>query len=357
MTVRGTRKEVGRLIVVKASIINIKNTSPVKDLKTSVPNDDTEVANSVANLSLNEEEIVISPVPVRPTFVDYLSGGCEILTNVAIDFTGSNGDPRKPGTLHHFSKTGQLNQYEKAISSIVGILSNYDSDHLFPVLGFGAKMGGIVRHLFQVGPIKEVSGVQGVLDAYRSVFNTGLIMSGPTVFDEVIRNSAARARAAQAKAAQIGSQAYTVLLLLTDGAVSNIRSCSQALDEASDAPLSIVIVGIGNADFSPMQFLDDRKGSRDICQFVEFRAHQHDKQSLTAATLDEIPDQLVEYYQMNNIQPMVKLERRGSILNDYVLDVSEEEEIVVGLEIGDDGEVVIASGGLYDQTSFKLGKV
>ena len=110
MTVRGTRKEVGRLIVVKASIINVKNTSPVKDHKTSVPNDDTEVANSVANLSLNEEEIVISPVPVRPTFVDYLSGGCEILTNVAIDFTGSNGDPRKPGTLHHFSKTGQLNQ-------------------------------------------------------------------------------------------------------------------------------------------------------------------------------------------------------------------------------------------------------
>lgn len=30
----------------------------------------------------------------RASFIDYIRGGCEISLHVAIDFTGSNGDPR-----------------------------------------------------------------------------------------------------------------------------------------------------------------------------------------------------------------------------------------------------------------------
>jgi len=53
---------------------------------------------------------------------------------VAIDFTGSNGDPRKPGTLHYLSPDGRtMNDYEKAISSIGGILADFDTDKKFPV--------------------------------------------------------------------------------------------------------------------------------------------------------------------------------------------------------------------------------
>ena len=38
-----------------------------------------------------------SGVASKDMFVDYISGGCELNVAVAIDFTGSNGDPRKPG--------------------------------------------------------------------------------------------------------------------------------------------------------------------------------------------------------------------------------------------------------------------
>lgn len=85
----------------------------------------------------------------------------------------------------------------KAIVSIVGILSKYDSDKHFPVFGFGAKYGGIVRHFFQCGPTPEANGVAGMLDAYHAVFKSGLIMSGPTVFTKVIQTAAARAISAQ----------------------------------------------------------------------------------------------------------------------------------------------------------------
>eukprot|EP00592_Proboscia_alata_P028979 CAMPEP_0194442640 /NCGR_PEP_ID=MMETSP0176-20130528/126249_1 /TAXON_ID=216777 /ORGANISM="Proboscia alata, Strain PI-D3" /LENGTH=453 /DNA_ID=CAMNT_0039268773 /DNA_START=394 /DNA_END=1751 /DNA_ORIENTATION=- len=43
--------------------------------------------------------LVVPPISVpstsRPTFVDYVSSGCELSMCVAIDFTGSNGDPLK----------------------------------------------------------------------------------------------------------------------------------------------------------------------------------------------------------------------------------------------------------------------
>jgi hypothetical protein len=267
-------KEVGTITIVNASVDGIE-----------------EVSERMARVAVSPS--VPSERFDQPNFVDYLSGGMELNVTVAIDFTGSNGDPRKPGTLHHLSST--KNYYEKAISAIVGILSKYDSDQMFPVYGFGAKYDGQVRHCFQCGGQEEVHGVAGVLEAYKQVFKSGLTMSGPTVFTEVIQTAAARAISAQEEARKKGAQAYTILLLLTDGAVSDARATAEALNQASDAPLSVVIVGIGDADFSSMQFLDDssKPGKRDIAQFVEFNKHSRDSVNLTSETLREIPDQYV----------------------------------------------------------------
>lgn len=71
---------------------------------------------------------------------------------VAIDFTGSNGTPKHPTSLHYINPTAP-NQYQIAIASISQILMNYDSDKKIPAFGFGAKtrFGGIltpVSHCF-----------------------------------------------------------------------------------------------------------------------------------------------------------------------------------------------------------------
>jgi hypothetical protein len=242
----------------------------------------------MANVSVSS-----SPSASTPTFLDYVSGGCELNIITAIDFTGSNGDPRKPGTLHHLGSA--KNDYEKAISAIVGILAKYDSDKMFPVVGFGAKYDGTVRHCFQCGDTEEVRGVAGVLEAYHQTFKSGLIMSSPTVFTEVIESAAARALSSQEKAKQKGQQAYTILLIVTDGAVSDSQATAASLQQVSDAPLSVVIVGVGDADFSSMEFLDDssKPGQRDIAQFVQFNKHQTSSADLTSVTLHEIPKQYV----------------------------------------------------------------
>lgn len=297
----------------------------------------------------------MAPPLAKPSFVDYLTGGCELEMCVAIDFTGSNGDPRKPGTLHYIHPDGQLNDYEKALTAIGSIVDRYDSDHKYPVLGFGAKYGGVVQHCFQVGPSAELDGIGGILDAYRQVFRTGLTMSGPTVFAEVLNFAAASARSRQDEARRSNRQAYKVLLILTDGAVTSVEETKHALNAASDAPLSVVIVGIGNADFSSMQFLDDFQSNgesgRDICQFVEFSKYKHDKSMLTRETLDEIPAQLVGYFYNRGIMPLPPIDRMNE---SFALSECDEEDIDLNLAFGPDGEVTFANydGAIYDDSQY-----
>jgi hypothetical protein len=89
----------------------------------------------------------------KPSFVDYLRGGLQLNMAVAIDFTGSNGIPKAPTSLH-FMNPNAPNQYQIAISGISQILLSYDSDKRIAAFGFGAKThfnglnNNMVNHCF-----------------------------------------------------------------------------------------------------------------------------------------------------------------------------------------------------------------
>ena len=85
------------------------------------------------------------------SFLDYIRGGTELAATISIDFTASNGNPRNPDSLHYI-QYGGMNQYELAIKSVGEIIEDYDSDKLFPTLGFGARIPprGDVSHMFYV---------------------------------------------------------------------------------------------------------------------------------------------------------------------------------------------------------------
>ncbi len=74
---------------------------------------------------------------IKPTFLDYLRGGEQINVMVAVDYTGSNGDPRKSNSLHYI-RQGVQNQYETALTEVCKILLDYDYDGAVDCYGFGA---------------------------------------------------------------------------------------------------------------------------------------------------------------------------------------------------------------------------
>lgn len=88
--------------------------------------------------------------------------------------------------------------------------------------------------------------------------------------------------------------------------------------QASSLPMSIIIVGIGNADFSAMEMLDADtvalssggvRATRDIVQFVPFGKFVSSGDPRTARVrlarevLAEIPQQFVGYMRANGLSP------------------------------------------------------
>uniref|UniRef100_A0A3B5AZK4 Copine-3 n=1 Tax=Stegastes partitus TaxID=144197 RepID=A0A3B5AZK4_9TELE len=144
------------------------------------------------------------------TFLDYVMGGCQINFTVGIDFTGSNGDPRSPNSLHYLSPDG-LNQYLSALWSVGQVVQDYDTDKLFPAFGFGAKLPPdyqAAHHEFALNfnPTNPYcQGIQGIVEAYRMVLPQ-LKLSGPTNFSPIINHVASiAASAAQANTASVSS--------------------------------------------------------------------------------------------------------------------------------------------------------
>ena len=64
------------------------------------------------------------------SFLDFIYGGLQLNFTVAIDFTGSNGHPSHPSSLHYNGPGGRPNQYVTAIQSVGSIIQDYDSDKM-----------------------------------------------------------------------------------------------------------------------------------------------------------------------------------------------------------------------------------
>jgi vacuolar-type H+-ATPase subunit F/Vma7 len=135
-------------------------------------------------------------------------------------------------------------------------------------------MNGRASHCFALnGNIfePECNGLEGVLKCYRNAINKTTLY-GPTYFNEIIAEINGRCEATEISNY---NQEYHILLIITDGIINDMQKSIDEIVRGSDLPLSIVIVGVGDADFSSMDTLDadeiplfsrkyNKKMSRDI---------------------------------------------------------------------------------------------
>mmetsp|Transcript_6807 Transcript_6807/g.7874 ORF Transcript_6807/g.7874 Transcript_6807/m.7874 type:complete len:173 (+) Transcript_6807:933-1451(+) len=157
----------------------------------------------------------------RATFLDYIFGGCEIGLTIAVDFTGSNGDPSRQSSLHYKGNLAR-NEYLNAIKSVGNILQYYDTDKQIPVLGYGATIKShSTSHCFALnGNIfdPECDGLDGVVEAYVRAINN-VRLSGPTNFAPIIEM--VNDMTEQMECSQ-QNQKYNILLIITDGQISDM---------------------------------------------------------------------------------------------------------------------------------------
>ena len=105
---------------------------------------------------------------------------------------------------------------------------------------------------------------------------------------------------------------YHILLILTDGVVHDMKDTIDMIVKLGEHPCSIIIIGIGDADFANMDILDaddmelvdsHKNKARDIIQFVRFNKYSKDDGQLAEQVLGEVPEQFVEYMLIHGIKP------------------------------------------------------
>lgn len=245
-------------------------------------------------------------VTEQPTFMDYIRGGLQLNLYVAIDFTASNGHPTDPSSLHYMNPS-KPNQYQQVIQAVGSILSAYDSDQMYPVVGFGGKVNGQVSHCFSLDPNgNEVPGIHGILQVYSNAIQT-VPLSGPTLFAPLLQQLNSSVMQSQHE------HAHNIQLILTDGAIHDMDNTIREIVHSSNLPISIIIVGIGKADFSnmdrldaddePLRTTDGQVQKIDNVQFVAYNQLGGSASRLAKEVLAELPDQVVGYHMMKQIRP------------------------------------------------------
>ncbi|XP_058112971.1 E3 ubiquitin-protein ligase RGLG1-like isoform X2 [Magnolia sinica] len=196
---------------------------------------------------------------------------------VGIDFTKSNewtgqSSFNRQG-LHHIGSSP--NAYERAISIIGRTLSAFDEDDLIPCFGFGdaSTHDQEVFSFFPDG--RPCNGFEEALSRYREIV-PHIRLSGPTSFAPIIETAIGIVEKSRGQ--------YHVLLIIADGQVTQSvdmdrghlspqeRDTISAIVKASDYPLSIVLVGVGDGPWDMMRQFDDNIHARsfDNFQFVNF---------------------------------------------------------------------------------------
>merc|ERR1719335_1132547 len=132
-------------------------------------------------------------------------------------------------------------------------------------------------------------GLGDVLKRYERIVQCANL-SGPTNFAPIIRQATELVRR---------SKEYHILLLIADGQVDEVQDTVNAIVEASNYALSIVMIGVGDGPWGLMEEFDDLLPQRrfDNFQFVDFASvfARYPKESRDCAfavhALMEIPEQ------------------------------------------------------------------
>ena len=196
--------------------------------------------------------VVRRDVETIPTFVGLLQTGTKINLSIAIDFSRANGDPNDKSSLHYLP-LGSDNLYSFVARSAIEGMDNFSADQNIDCFGFGAKLPQQEKtsHVFPINLSSKASctGLDEVLKCYQNCVKD-VSFSGPCNISPIINHVTKHAQTFM-----VDGKQYFVLIILTSGDINDLDEIRSAISAVSDWPISIIVAGIGNRNFSQFEEL------------------------------------------------------------------------------------------------------
>ncbi|KAI3919050.1 hypothetical protein MKW98_016603 [Papaver atlanticum] len=236
---------------------------------------------------------------------------------VGIDFTKSNdwtgAKSFNNKSLHHIGEI--TNPYEQAVTAIGRPLSflNKEDNNLIPCFGFGDASTTDKDVFSFYSDQRSCNGVEEVLERYRELVPQ-IRLAGPTSFAPIIETAI--------DFVENSGRRYHVLLIIADGQVTRSSDTEigllsrqeqetiDAIVKASEYPLSIVLVGVGDGPWDMMKEFDHNIPHRtfDNFQFVNFTeifsqdiSIENMSLGVALAALMEIPSQYLATLELQRL--------------------------------------------------------
>ena len=99
----------------------------------------------------------------------------------------------------------------------------------------------------------NIVGLANIVATYKQTLPQ-IGLGGPTLFGPLLTEFKNYVQSV------VANRTYPILLLLTDGVIHDMPATKNLIYELSHLPCSVIIVGVGSANFSAMEELDGDGG-------------------------------------------------------------------------------------------------
>ena len=232
------------------------------------------------------------------TFFDYINAGITLESYIGIDF--SKGEGHQPDT--------ESNQYLLTIAGLRETIYDFVRD--FEVYGFGAKIKNKEQNsdFFYLSQNEDtlLKGYTNIEKAYLEILDkldycpsASLSHLLYHIKDKIYK--------------KYTPDVYSIIFLLMTNPTEkeDFQKCMDLFIENTYLPLSVVIIGIGDKDFTEIKNMSKLKSEsskgvekrRNNVYFLSRKNFNFNDDMLKNRCLKEIPQQLVEYYSINATTP------------------------------------------------------
>ena len=253
-------------------------------------------------------------VSIRKNFyslLDFLENDFHLSTTLFIDFSEID----KANTHHEVNNEIV---FEKLMENFLDVLVSYNEDPFFHIYGFGFDpKDKTIDYDPDMYPINKKVDSPSVKMNEIKKFYTEFLMAinfgkKKTNLDLIIKKFNTKIKIDIEK---YDVSEYNVLLLFTNNDIIDEKEFSNNLIISSSLPISVVVIGLGSGPYTKLEnvennFLNLKSDDgivpqRKCLKFISFKNNSKNFQRTVQKSLVDIPNEMVEYLTINNIEPKI----------------------------------------------------